>query len=66
MYRITTKEIPQEIIDIYIPKNILFRERLLKQVNNSYQWNIKIFNEVKENNYSFIENILHLHLFNFY
>lgn len=65
MHQLTKEEINQEVIDKYIPLSLKFREKLIKKINESYQWNINVFNEANKNNYSFIEKLLEAHLFNF-
>lgn len=63
MHKLTNEEISQEIIDQYIPLNLKSREKLIKKINETYQYSPKAFNEANKNNYSFIIDLLNSHLF---
>lgn len=65
MHQITSEEIPQEIIDQLIPQNINFREKLIRKIQESYQWNINVFTAVNKNDFSHIKKLLESHLFHF-
>ena len=65
MFQITSEEIDLEIIDKMIPLNIKLRDKLLRKINESYQWNIECYNEAQKGNYSFIERLLEAHLFHY-
>jgi len=66
MYQITTEEISQEIIDQHIPQEIKLREKLIRKINECYQWNSETYNQANNENYSFIDKALEVHIFNHY
>lgn len=65
MFQITTEEISKEIINEYIPNNIISREKLINKINEAYQYNPKAYNKASKGDYSFINSILETHIFNF-
>jgi len=65
MFQITSEEIDLEIIDKMIPLNIKLRDKLLRKINESYQWNIKCYNKAQEGNYEFIQKLLEHHIFHY-
>ncbi len=65
MFKITSEEISQEIIDKYIPQEIKLRDKLLRKINESYQYNFDAYNSAQKEDYSFIERLLEHHLFHY-
>lgn len=65
MFKITNEEIPLEILEKFIPENIPLKEKLIRKINECYQWNINIYNQVRKGNYNFIEKQVEYHIFNF-
>lgn len=65
MYQITEETIDQEIIDKYIPQEIKLRAKLIRKVNESYQWNVNCYNEAQRGDYSFILRLLEAHIFHY-
>lgn len=63
MFKITSEEISQEIIDTKIPQEIKLREKLIRKVNESYQYNFQVYNQVQKEDYSFIDKLLEAHIF---
>lgn len=65
MFQITSEEISEDIIDKYIPQEIKLKHKLIRKINESYQWNIECYNEVQKGNYEFILRLLEHHLFHY-
>lgn len=63
MFKITSEEISQEIIDTKIPQEIKLREKLIRKVNESYQYNFEVYTQVQKEDYSFIDKLLEAHIF---
>lgn len=63
MRQITTDTIPDEILDQYIPQEIKNREKLIKNINECYQWDTTCFVAFKRKDYSFITKCLAYHNF---
>ena len=66
MYQITKQTIPADILDEMIPSNIILRDKLIRKVNEQYQYRPEIFEKVNKGDYSFIENLLNTHIFNYH
>jgi len=66
MYKITTQTIPTAILDEMIPSNIILRDKLLRKVNEQYQYRPEVFEKVNKGDYSFIESLLNTHIFNYH
>lgn len=66
MDQITSEEVAEDIINQYIPQEIKLRAKLLRKVNESYQWNIQCYNEAQKGDYNFIKKLLEYHLFHYY
>ncbi len=65
MFQITSEEISQEITDKYIPQEIKLREKLIRKLNEAYQYNFDVYNKANNGDYSFIEKILESHMFHY-
>lgn len=65
MFKITAEEINQEIIDKYIPQEIKLRQKLIRKINESYQYSFDAHNSAKKEDYSFIDKLLEYHLFHY-
>lgn len=65
MYQITEEEIPQEVIDRYIPQNLKLKEKLIRKINEMYQFHAESYREAQKENYSFIIKLLESHLFHY-
>lgn len=65
MYKITEKEVETEILNNIIPLALHLREKLIRKVNESYQYNSKFNKSVKSGDYSVIVSLLDWHIFNF-
>lgn len=65
MYQITSEEISEDIIDKYIPQEIKLRQKLIRKINESYQWNIECYNQAQKGNYEFIQKLLEHHIFHY-
>lgn len=63
MYKITDNTITEEILNQYIPQEIKNREKLIKNINECYQYNKITFREVSKGNYSFISKAIEYHKF---
>jgi hypothetical protein len=63
MRQITENTLEESILNKYIPQGTVARELLIRQVNECYQHIPKIFKEVNNGNYAFIENCLKLHIY---
>lgn len=63
MFKITSEEISQEIIDTKIPQEIKLKEKLIRKVNESYQYNFEVYNQVQKEDYNFIDKLLEAHIF---
>lgn len=66
MYKITAQTIPADILDEMIPSNIILRDKLLRKVNEQYQYRPEVFEKVNKGDYSFIESLLNTHIFNYH
>jgi hypothetical protein len=65
MFQITSETISEEVINKYIPQEITLRDKLIRKINEYYQYNFEAYNEAQEGNYSFIERLLESHLFHY-
>jgi len=65
MHQLTSEEIPQEIIDRYIPQEIILREKLIRKINEMYQYHPESYNNACKGNYSFIQDLLERHIFHY-
>jgi len=63
MYQLTEETVPQNIIDEYLPKELILREKLIRKINEFYQWDPDTFCKAKSGDYSFIKKLLERHLF---
>lgn len=63
MYQITTQTLPKDILDEIIPSNIILRDKLIRKVNEQYQYRPEVFEKVNKGDYSFIEDLLNAHIF---
>lgn len=66
MYQITKQTIPTAILDEMIPSNIILRDKLLRKINEQYQYRPEVFEKVNKGDYSFIESLLNTHIFNYH
>ncbi|MES2238974.1 MAG: hypothetical protein V4497_01815 [Bacteroidota bacterium] len=58
MRQITTDTIPEDILDKIIPENTFLREKVIKKVNEFYQYQPRIFREINKGNYNAIYDIM--------
>jgi hypothetical protein len=65
MHQITTEEIPQDVLDRYIPQEIKLREKLIRKVNEFYQYHSETYLNVQKGDYSFITRLLAHHIYHY-
>lgn len=66
MYQITKQTISADILDEMITSNIIFRDKLIRKINEQYQYRPEVFEKVNKGDYSFIENLLNAHIFHYH
>jgi hypothetical protein len=65
MHKITEESISEDIFNSLIPQKTVERSRLLKKINEAYQYNIKTYNQINSGDYSVLQSFLKLHELNY-
>jgi hypothetical protein len=65
MHKITEESISEDIFNRLIPQKTVGRSRLVKQINEAYQYNIKTYNQINSGDYSVFKSLLKLHELNY-
>lgn len=63
MFQITEEEITEEILNQFIPQKIKLKEKLIRKINESYQYNTETYRDVEKGDYNFISKLLEAHIF---
>lgn len=65
MHKLTSEEISEEVLDKYIPREIKLKYKLIRKINEQFQYNPDIFNKVNKGDYNFINELLKYHIFHY-
>ena len=61
MHKITEETIADEILNQYIPPKTILRDKLIRTVNELYQYDKNSYLQYNKGNYKFIKNTVEYH-----